>query len=100
MPFYPAYVWATRPLMMQEKPTITSGEVTSLLQRKATEDCFTGDVPNLRWGYDKLDLAAVRAILNAIRRRNPFPSSGSRASRSRLVSRRLPGPLEQNGRRA
>jgi hypothetical protein len=33
--------------MMQKKPTITSGEVKSLPQRNATEDAFTGDVPNL-----------------------------------------------------
>ncbi|HYA97518.1 MAG TPA: S8 family serine peptidase [Methylomirabilota bacterium] len=54
-------------LMMQKKPGITSGEVKSLLQRNATQDSFTGAVPNLGWGYGKLDLAAVRAILNAIR---------------------------------
>ncbi len=54
-------------LMFQKKPTLTAGEIKSLLQRNATQDSFTGAVPNLKWGYGKLDLAAVRAILNAIR---------------------------------
>ncbi len=46
-PFHAAYVWAARPLLMQKKPTITSGEVKSLLQRNAAQDSFTGEVPNL-----------------------------------------------------
>jgi subtilisin family serine protease len=54
-------------LMFQKRPTLTSGEVKSLLQRNATQDSVTGAVPNLAWGYGKLDLAAVRATLNAIR---------------------------------
>jgi subtilisin family serine protease len=54
-------------LMFQKRPTLTAGEIKTLLQRNATQDSFTGAVPNLSWGYGKLDLAAVRAIFNAIR---------------------------------
>lgn len=54
-------------LMMQKKPTITSSEIKSLFQRNATQDSYTGPVPNAKWGHGKLDLAAVRAVLNAIR---------------------------------
>jgi subtilisin family serine protease len=54
-------------LMLQKRPSLTSGEIKSLLERNATQDSYTGAVPNQKWGYGKLDLAAVRATLNAIR---------------------------------
>lgn len=54
-------------LIMQKKPTITAGEIKSLLQRNATQDTLTDKVPNQKWGYGKLDLRAVRATLNAIK---------------------------------
>jgi len=53
-------------LMLQKKPNLTSGEIKTLLELNATQDSFTGAVPNPGWGYGKLDLAAVRSILNAI----------------------------------
>lgn len=54
-------------LLMQKKPTISVGEVKSLLRHNATSDTYTGKVPNPRWGYGKLDLAAARAMLTAVR---------------------------------
>jgi subtilisin family serine protease len=54
-------------LMMQKKPSLTVGEIKRLLRTYATADQFTGKVPNPKWGNGKLNLAAVRAILNAIR---------------------------------
>ncbi|HYA97520.1 MAG TPA: S8 family serine peptidase [Methylomirabilota bacterium] len=61
------YVAGVVALMLQKKPTLTSGEIKALLERNATQDSFTGQVPNVKWGYGKLDIAAVRAVLNAIR---------------------------------
>ncbi len=53
-------------LMLQKKPDLTTGEIKSLLELNATQDQFTGTAPNPGWGYGKLDIAAVRAVLNAI----------------------------------
>ncbi|MGA8145933.1 MAG: S8 family serine peptidase [Candidatus Acidiferrales bacterium] len=53
-------------LMMQKRPDITTGEIKTLLELNATQDSFTGTVPNPGWGYGKLDIAAVRAVLNAV----------------------------------
>jgi len=53
-------------LMLQKKPDLTSGEIKQLLELNATQDSFTGTAPNPGWGYGKLDIAAVRAVLNAI----------------------------------
>jgi subtilisin family serine protease len=53
-------------LMLQKKPALTSGEIKSLLRRNATSDGYTGPVPNPAWGYGKLDLAAVRAIIRSL----------------------------------
>ncbi len=55
-------------LMMQKKPAITVGEIKNLLRRNASSDPeTTGAVPNPSWGYGKLDIAAVKATLNAVR---------------------------------
>jgi subtilisin family serine protease len=53
-------------LMLQKKPDMTTGEIKSLLELNATQDSYTGTAPNPGWGYGKLDIAAVRAVLNAI----------------------------------
>ena len=53
-------------LMLQKKPDLTTGEIKSLLELNATQDSYTGTAPNPGWGYGKLDIAAVRAVLNAI----------------------------------
>ncbi|HYA96552.1 MAG TPA: S8 family serine peptidase, partial [Methylomirabilota bacterium] len=51
-------------LMLQKRPGLTVGEVRTLLHKYATQDAFTGAVPNANWGYGKLDMAAVQAILS------------------------------------
>lgn len=56
-------------LIMQQEPDITLGKIKDLLHKNATNDDHTGPVPNGAWGYGKLDLAAVRRILN-MRRSN------------------------------
>ena len=53
-------------LIMQRKPTITLGEIKELLKTSATQDRFTGRVPNPKWGYGKLDLAAVKKALGKL----------------------------------
>ena len=49
--------------MFEQRPDLTFGEVKSLLESRATSDAVTGRTPNPRWGYGRLDLAAVKAIL-------------------------------------
>ncbi len=46
-------------LMLEKNPTLTAQEIKSLLTANAHADAYTGSVPNLRWGYGKLDIAAV-----------------------------------------
>ncbi|MGH9902198.1 MAG: S8 family serine peptidase, partial [Pyrinomonadaceae bacterium] len=53
-------------LMFQKKPTLTLGEVRSLLTTKASRDPFTGALPNKHWGHGKLDMAAVGRIFAAL----------------------------------
>lgn len=53
-------------LMFQKNPRLTVGEVKSLLRDHASRDAFTGAVPNARWGYGKLDMTAVQAILAGV----------------------------------
>jgi hypothetical protein len=50
-------------LLMQKKPDITLGEIKNLLKKCATQDDFTGKVPNGDWGYGKLDIKAVQKML-------------------------------------
>jgi subtilisin family serine protease len=50
-------------LMMQRNPKITPGEIKNAFKTNATTDDFTGPVPNIDWGYGKLDADAVRRIL-------------------------------------
>jgi len=55
-------------LMLEKNPTLTVGEIRTLLHTKASRDRQTGTTPNAAWGYGKLDVAAVRAILAAVRK--------------------------------
>ena len=50
-------------LLLSINPQLTAGEVRSLLTDVATRDGFTGAVPNYRWGWGKLNVAA--AVANA-----------------------------------
>jgi subtilisin family serine protease len=50
-------------LLLQKNPKITLGEIKDALRRCATTDSFTGAMPNVDWGYGKLDADAVRRLL-------------------------------------
>jgi subtilisin family serine protease len=50
-------------LMLQKNPKLTLGQIRDLLKTCATSDEFTGTVPNVHWGYGKLDLAAVTRLI-------------------------------------
>lgn len=50
-------------LMLQLDPTLTNQEIKEILQQSAREDSFTGTVPNITFGYGKLDaLAAIQMV--------------------------------------
>lgn len=61
------YVAGVIALMFQKKPTLTIGEIKTLFKDKATEDQITGPLPNPKWGNGKLDLTAIKKMLDAIR---------------------------------
>ncbi len=60
------YVSGLVALIFQKKPDMTFGEVRAALTSGASSDPFTGSVPNPKWGYGKLDLAAARRILAGV----------------------------------
>jgi subtilisin family serine protease len=60
------YVSGIIALVFQKKPGLTFGEVKRLIHTSASSDSFTGALPNPKWGYGKLDLAAVRTIIGAL----------------------------------
>jgi subtilisin family serine protease len=55
-------------LLLQKKPTLTTAKLKGLIRENATwrTDNFVGNVPNASWGYGKLDVRAVRAMLKAL----------------------------------
>ena len=53
--------------MLQKKPGLTSGEIRTLLTTSASRDAITGNVPNQKWGYGKLNLEAVQKLISQIR---------------------------------
>jgi subtilisin family serine protease len=53
-------------LMLEKNPELTLGAIKDLLHKNATRDSFVGTAPNASWGYGKLDLEAVKAVLGAI----------------------------------
>lgn len=55
-------------LMFEKNPSLTVGEIKSILQSKASRDPRTGTTPNGLWGYGKLDLKAVQAVLAAVKK--------------------------------
>jgi len=61
------YVAGVVSLMFQQKPTLTFGQVRELLTHNASQDGYTGSLPNPAWGYGKLDLKAIRKILAALK---------------------------------
>ena len=53
-------------LMFQKQPTLTFGEIKSLLIANAATDSFTGRTPNPEWGHGRLGYESVERILAAI----------------------------------
>ncbi len=56
-------------LLMEINPKITNGEIKKLIKSSATTDAFTGKVPNAGWGHGKLDVAAVKKMIEAVRKK-------------------------------
>lgn len=54
-------------LMLQKKPDLSLGEIRNLLTGSASRDAITGNVPNQKWGYGKLNLEAVQKLISQIR---------------------------------
>jgi subtilisin family serine protease len=62
------YVAGVVALMMERKPDLTVKEVRKLFEKYASKDKFTGDdLPNDHWGYGKLDVKAIKKMLDALR---------------------------------
>ena len=52
-------------LLFAVDPGLTADEVKTALVQSAIQDGFTGSVPNLRWGFGKLDVAAAVGAIDA-----------------------------------
>ena len=46
-------------LLLEMDPTLTTNRLRTILRSTATADSFTGAVPNLQWGYGKLNVLAA-----------------------------------------
>jgi subtilisin family serine protease len=60
------YAAGVAALVLEKKPTLSSKEYRELLKRCGTQDGFTGPLPDKKWGYGKLDVAAVEKMLKAV----------------------------------
>ena len=51
-------------LLLQIDPTLSHSQIRNILHLTATEDSFTGKLPNTNWGYGKLNTeAAIKYLL-------------------------------------
>jgi subtilisin family serine protease len=57
------YVAGIVALMMEKNPKQTLGQIRQALIKCVGNDEFTGGVPNIHWGYGKLDYDAVERLL-------------------------------------
>ena len=56
-------------LMLQMKPTLDVATAKQILHETARADAFTGAVPNMKWGYGKIDaLAALSRLADTLLR--------------------------------
>jgi len=53
-------------LLMERDPRLNGPSARAILTGTARADAFTGTVPNERWGYGKLDVAAALAAVAAL----------------------------------
>jgi len=59
-------------LMLEMNPTLDASQVKSILQQTARADAFTGEVPNVRWGYGKIDAFAALSAAAALPGAKPY----------------------------
>lgn len=58
------HVTGTAILMLQYDPTLTHSQIRNIFKATATEDEFTGKLPNTNWGYGKLNPeAAIKYLM-------------------------------------
>ena len=50
-------------LMLELKPDLTADQVRAILRDTAVTDAATGTIPNLDWGYGKLNLSGAIEVL-------------------------------------
>jgi subtilisin family serine protease len=60
------YVAGIVALFMQKNHNLSSADIKMLMKQCATQDRFTGPLPNPRWGYGKLDVTAVEKIIQSL----------------------------------
>ena len=53
-------------LALQKNPMLSAKQYRALLNGNLSRTAETGDLPNVLWGYGKLDLAAVKKLLTAV----------------------------------
>ncbi len=64
-------------LMLQKNPRLDAFQIKQMLQRTARSDSFTGQVPNVNFGYGKVDAyAAVAAAQQSARKPFDFDGDG------------------------
>jgi len=51
-------------LMLEIDPDLTATEIRTILRSTARTDAFTGQVPNVEWGYGKLDVKAALDLVS------------------------------------
>jgi subtilisin family serine protease len=60
------HVTGTAALMLQYDPTLTHEQIKQILLITAKKDEYTGEVPNPKWGYGKLDTeAAIKHLIGS-----------------------------------
>ena len=69
------HVTGTVALLFEVNPQLMSADVLDVLTSTAVRDGYTGSVPNVRWGFGKLD---AWAALVEVKAAEPPPSSGAR----------------------
>ena len=58
------HVAGTAALMLQADPSLSNEEVKQVLRDTARKDEFTGNVPNINWGYGKINASAAVEHVN------------------------------------
>jgi subtilisin family serine protease len=50
-------------LLLEKNPKLNADDIKALLKTCSTQDTFTGNLPNPKWGYGKLDFEAVQRMI-------------------------------------